>query len=180
MKIEIFRDLVNAGTVINMRLSNAGDGNIQLDFLPVGTNKVGITLPPKSLIGKPAEMDAGIDEFLKKYVASCQAIAIIGANADAELQEAEEQAKQTAKTALANRRPSTTSKVAPAAAGKSVAAAKPARDMNAGLMDDDEVDQSGCCYSPSEEDDEPSGDEQVTSPSVPEAKTSSALDSSLF
>lgn len=141
--IQSLSPLLAQGVQIKMMLQANGD-QIQLDILPAGKeNKAGISLPPKSVTGTAAELDENLEAFLEKYGQSVVKISSIIAASDADLEQAEKDAQEKAKAALAEKQ-----KTAPKPATKpgpsSKAGGKPARDLDAGLSgtDDDDGDDT--------------------------------------
>lgn len=140
--IQSLSPLLAQGVQIKMMLQANGE-QIQLDILPAGKeNKAGISLPPKSVTGTAAELDENLEAFMEKYGQSVTRISSIIAASDADLDQAEKDAQERAKTALNEKRANTTAKSAskPGAAGKP--GTKPARDLDAGLSGTEEDDEN--------------------------------------
>lgn len=140
--IKPFKSLIEGGVTLHFKIAAAGGGKVQLDILPVGKDtNTGVGLPPKALVGTAEEIDDALEDFLQKYAPTVASVAEVVANADAEMREIEEAARAQTKAAVTAKRPAATGK--PAIKGP---AAKPKRDMKAGLIDggnDDDDDDAG-------------------------------------
>jgi PRTRC genetic system protein E len=133
--ISPFASLIRGGVILNLKIAAAGGDNIQLDILPRGKDSAtGVALPPKALVGSAQELDAHLEEYLRKYAASLARLADLVASADAELKTMEDAARAQARKAVDEKgkpRPGTGK---PAARPPAPAAR---RDMSAGLVEDD-------------------------------------------
>lgn len=130
--IQPFEALIRGGMHLTLRISAAGETNIQLDILPQGVDtKTGIALPPRALVGTAQELDDNLEEFVRKYAASVVRVADVVAGADAELQKIEADASAQAKQAVQDK---AKSRSAAKPAGKSPASrAGATRDLSKGL-----------------------------------------------
>ncbi len=141
--IQSLSALLAQGVQIKMMLQANGD-QIQLDILPAGKeNKAGISLPPKSVTGTAAELDANLEAFMEKYGQGVARISSIIAASDADLDQAEKDAQEKAKVALDEKRAKNATKPTPKPGAGTKAGAKPARDLDAGLSGSDEDNEDG-------------------------------------
>jgi len=143
--IQSLSALLIQGVQIKMMLQANGD-QIQLDILPAGKeNKAGISLPPKSVTGTAAELDENLEAFMEKYCQSVAKISSIIAASDADLEQAEREAQERAKSALAEKQAKTAAKPTSKPGAGTKMGAKPARDLDAGLSgaDEDEDEDEG-------------------------------------
>jgi len=134
--ISPFASLIHGGVILNLKISAAGGDNIQLDILPRGKDSAtGVALPPKALVGTAQELDAHLEDYLRKYAASLARVADLVAGADAELKSIEDAASAQARKAIADK-----SKSRPNPAKPRPLAPAARRDLTAGLVDDEESD----------------------------------------
>ena len=134
--ISPFASLIRGGVILNLKISAAGGENIQLDILPQGKDSAtGVALPPKALVGTAQELDAHLEEYLRKYAASLARVADVVAGADAELRTLEEAASAQVRKAVHDRSKSKGESGKPA--GKP-AAGGGRKDMAAGLVNEAE------------------------------------------
>ncbi|MEJ8838157.1 PRTRC system protein E [Ramlibacter sp. AN1133] len=141
--ISPFASLLKGGVTLNLKISAGGGDNIQLDILPRGKDSAtGVALPPKALVGTAQELDAHLEEYLRKYAASLARVADVLATADVELQRLEDAASAQARKALEDKSRSKASAGKPQGKPASTGARK---DLSAGLVDegDDEHDGDG-------------------------------------
>lgn len=140
--IEQFAPLIAAGVAVQLKLSAHGENEIQLDIIPVAkTNKAGILLTPKALIGTAQELDDNLPAFLATYITTQSSINTLIEESERELATAQAAAKAATEAAksTSNKSASTPArKVAPS--GKPGAPAK-VRDMSAGMLDEDDTDE---------------------------------------
>lgn len=133
MKLATLNTLIQAGVTFNLRLSKADGDKIQFDVLPVSEkNKSGINLAPKSILGTAQELDEFLPTFFEKYALSCRSIKLTTEALEAELAADEQHAAQVAKEVAEERK--TAHKTTTA---KSVTPVKPARNLDAGMIDDE-------------------------------------------
>jgi PRTRC genetic system protein E len=60
--------LCHGGISFAFKVSAASDGMIQLDILPIGKIECGAGLPAKAITGTAEEIDAGLEQFLDKFL----------------------------------------------------------------------------------------------------------------
>lgn len=140
--IEHFATLLAAGVSFQLKLAAHGENEIQLDIIPVAkTNKAGIVLTPKALIGTAQEIDENLPTFLATYITTQSSINTLIEESERELAAAQAAAKAATEAAksTSNKSASTPArKVTPP--GKPGAPAK-VRDMSAGMLDEDETEE---------------------------------------
>jgi PRTRC genetic system protein E len=130
-----FATLLAAGVSVQLKLAAHGENEIQLDIIPVAkTNKAGIVLTPKALIGTAQELDDNLPAFLDTYISTQSSINTLIEESERELAAAKA-ATDAAKSTSTKTASTQVRKAAPS--GKPGAPAK-VRDMSAGLMDDDD------------------------------------------
>ncbi|TWO71493.1 PRTRC system protein E [Caenimonas sedimenti] len=152
--VQTLEPLLKQGVVLTLRF-RAADDKVRVEILPEGKeNKAGIQLLPKSACDTAAELDAGLEGYFDKYVASqCRTVSLADST-DAELAAAEKDAQDKARKALDDKRAAKS----PAKAGKS--SGKPKRDITAGVSgsdddndnEDDEDDDHGSTGNEGDED----------------------------
>jgi PRTRC genetic system protein E len=177
--VQTLAALITSGVSFSFKLAAAGE-NIQLDIVPSGkSNKTGVALPAKSLIGTAKEIDDALAEFLPKYATSTTKINEVLANADAELEAAERKATEAARKAVEEK---AKSKTATKPGGKATSSTPAKRNLSAGMLED------GGAGSEEEEEEEGTTLDTTSSPAPAPAAASpaaapaepGALNSTLF
>lgn len=91
--IKRFASLLATGVTFHLKVSACGD-QVQLDIVPVSKeNKAGVLLKPQSLIGSAEEIDQNLEAFLASYLTSTGNLQTMIAESEAQLAEAQAEAK---------------------------------------------------------------------------------------
>lgn len=130
--------LVAKGVVINMQITGADNGQLEVSIVPTSTTgKSGMSLVAKSFVASPAELDEGFADVIASY-------SVTNSSLKDQLEAMEAQAAQALKDAQEAKAAANAS--APKSVSKSVAGVKKA--VVPTLMSDDDAEgddgESGC------------------------------------
>lgn len=126
--------LLAQGVTLNIRVTGTAE-KVQIDILGGAPkeNKANIPLPAITLMGSPEEVDEKLEAYMENYCDSAVRTAQVISDVDAQLRQAEEDAKAAAKAALDAKKAKPASKPT----------LKKPTTPSAGLAGDDEDNDSG-------------------------------------